>query len=58
VLADDAAVVDYLLKQGRVSSVPGAAYGLSPYFRISTATGEETLTEALNRIGAAVNALE
>ncbi len=58
VLADDAAVADYLLKQGRVSSVPGAAYGLSPYFRISTATGEETLTEALNRIGAAVNALE
>ncbi len=58
VLADDAAVADYLLKHGRVSSVPGVAYGLSPYFRISTATGEETLTEALARIGAAVDALE
>lgn len=58
VLADDAAVADYLLKHGRVSSVPGAAYGLSPYFRISTATGEATLTEALARIGAAVDALE
>lgn len=58
VLADDAAVADYLLKHGRVSSVPGVAYGLSPYFRISTATGEETLTEALARIDAAVGALE
>lgn len=57
-LADDAAVADYLLTHGRVSSVPGVAYGLSPYFRISTATGEETLTEALARIGAAVDALE
>lgn len=58
VLADDAAVADYLLAHGHVSSVPGAACGLSPCFRISTATGEETPGEALARIAATVGALE
>jgi aspartate/methionine/tyrosine aminotransferase len=46
----DTAVADYLLNDGHVASVPGAAYGLSPYFRISTATSEELLTEAIRRI--------
>lgn len=58
VLADDAAVANYLLNRGRVSSVPGVAYGLSPYFRISTATGDEILTEAVARIKTAVEELE
>ena len=58
VLADDAAVSDYLLAHGHVSSVPGSAYGLSPFFRISTATSDEILTEAIARIGRAVAALE
>ncbi|HMM09093.1 MAG TPA: pyridoxal phosphate-dependent aminotransferase [Paracoccus solventivorans] len=58
VLADDAAVSDYLLAQAHVSSVPGSAYGLSPFFRISTATSDEILTEAIARIGRAVAALE
>ncbi|ATQ57838.1 pyridoxal phosphate-dependent aminotransferase [Paracoccus yeei] len=58
VLTDDVAVSDYLLAQGHVSSVPGSAYGLSPFFRISTATGDEVLTEAIARIGRAVAALE
>ncbi|WP_029356647.1 pyridoxal phosphate-dependent aminotransferase [Bosea sp. 117] len=58
VLEDDAAVANYLLNEGRVASVPGVAYGLSPYFRISTATGEEVLTEAITRIGAAVAHVE
>jgi aspartate aminotransferase len=54
VLRDDVAVAAYLLNEGRVASVPGAAYGLSPYFRISTATSEEILTEVIARIRAAV----
>ncbi len=58
VLEDDAAVATYLLNEGRVAGVPGAAYGLSPYFRISTATSETVLSEALARIAAAVAQLE
>jgi aspartate aminotransferase len=41
-----------------VASVPGAAYGLSPFFRISTATSEEVLSEAITRITAAVGQVE
>jgi aspartate aminotransferase len=58
VLRNDADVVRYLLEEGRVSAVPGAAYGLSPFFRISTATADEVLVEAMARIGAAVAKLE
>ncbi|MBZ9775787.1 pyridoxal phosphate-dependent aminotransferase [Mesorhizobium sp. CO1-1-8] len=58
VLEDDTAVANYLLNEGRVASVPGAAYGLSPYFRISTATSEEVLAEAIARINAAVAQVE
>lgn len=58
VLEDDAAVATYLLNEGRVASVPGVAYGLSPYFRISTATSEEVLSEAIRRIKAAVAEVE
>ncbi|MDZ4310895.1 MAG: pyridoxal phosphate-dependent aminotransferase [Cypionkella sp.] len=58
VLTDDTAVTQYLLTEGRVAAVPGAAYGLSPFFRISTATSDTVLTEAIARIKAAVAALE
>ncbi|WP_415182443.1 pyridoxal phosphate-dependent aminotransferase [Phaeovulum sp.] len=58
VLNDDAAVATYLLEEGRVAAVPGAAYGLSPYFRISTATADAVLTEAIARIKAAISELE
>lgn len=58
VLADDAAVAQYLLTEGRVAAVPGAAYGLSPFFRISTATSDAVLAEAISRIAAAVAALQ
>lgn len=58
VLGDDVAVVKYLLEEAHVSAVPGSAYGLSPYFRISTATSDAVLTEAIARIKRAVAALE
>ena len=58
VLEDDTAVAAYLLNEGRVASVPGVAYGLSPYFRISTATSDEVLSEAIRRIKAAVADVE
>lgn len=56
-LTDDTAVTQYLLTSG-VAAVPGTAYGLSPFFRISTATFDAVLTEAIARIKAAVAALE
>lgn len=56
-LSDDTSVTQYLLTRG-VAAVPGTAYGLSPFFRISTATSDTVLTEALSRIKAAVTALE
>lgn len=57
-LTDDTAVTQYLLTEGRVAAVPGTAYGLSPFFRISTATSDAVLAEAMARIKAAVAVLE
>ncbi|QEL22983.1 pyridoxal phosphate-dependent aminotransferase [Bosea sp. F3-2] len=57
-LADDTAVARYLLDEGKVAAVPGAAYGLSPFFRISTATSDAVLSDAVARIGEAVSKLK
>ena len=54
VLATDTDVSDYLLNHAHVGSVPGTAYGVSPFFRISTATSDVVLTEAIARIARAV----
>ncbi|ANQ24686.1 aspartate aminotransferase [Vibrio natriegens] len=58
ILENDVDVTSYLLDVGRVAAVPGAAYGLSPFFRISTATSDLVLKEALERIAAAVEQLK
>jgi len=58
ILKDDSAVATYLLNKARVAAVPGVAYGLSPFFRISTATSAQNLTEAMLRIRAAVAEVE
>ena len=47
----------YLLEAEGVATVQGAAFGLSPHFRISYATSDENLTEALSRIARAAAAL-
>lgn len=49
----DADFTDYLLEVAHVAVVPGSAFGLSPYFRISYATSEAELKEALKRIAEA-----
>ena len=49
--------VDFLL-DGGVAVVVGAAYGLSPYFRMSIAASMTELTEACQRIRRAVAALK
>lgn len=46
----DADFCAYLLDDAHVAVVPGSAFGLSPYFRISYATSEAELKEALQRI--------
>ena len=50
VIASDADFAAYLLEAEGVAIVPGAAFGLEPYFRISYAASTETLTEACERI--------
>ncbi|MFV0430797.1 MAG: pyridoxal phosphate-dependent aminotransferase [Alphaproteobacteria bacterium] len=57
VINDDTEFATYLLESQGVAVVPGVAFGLSPYFRISYATSTEALTEACKRIKAACEAL-
>lgn len=57
IIETDADFTDYLLDAARVSCVPGVAFGLSPYFRISYATSTENLEEAMRRIRRACGAL-
>jgi aspartate aminotransferase len=56
VLLDDRAFADYLLDWD-VAVVPGSCFGLAPYFRISYATSDEELAEAIARIRAACQRL-
>ena len=57
VISDDSAFCTYLLESEGVAVVPGAAFGTSPYFRISYAASTEALTEACLRIQRACAAL-
>lgn len=52
-IESDNHLTDYLLDKAHVAVVPGSAFGLSPYFRISYATGMSELDEALQRISSA-----
>ena len=49
-LTSDSDVVAALLEEAEVAVVQGAAFGLSPFFRISYATSQEQLEEAGKRI--------
>ncbi|MEO0618937.1 MAG: pyridoxal phosphate-dependent aminotransferase [Pseudomonadota bacterium] len=49
-ITDDEAFVTALLEEEGVAAVHGAAFGLSPFFRISYATSTEALEEACKRI--------
>ena len=55
-IENDLDFVLYLLDNG-VAAIHGAAYGLSPHFRISTATSTDLVLEACRRIAAACAAL-
>ncbi len=57
VIETDEDLVSYILETETVAAVHGAAFGLSPYFRISYATSTEVLEEACQRIQRACAAL-
>ncbi len=57
VIDSDDAFVGYLLEHARVATITGSAYGLSPFFRVSFATDEATLSAAMDAIADAVRAL-
>jgi aspartate aminotransferase len=58
VIKTDEDFVAYLLEAEGVAAVHGAAFGLSPFFRISYATGTEILRDACTRIQRACKALK
>ena len=53
VIATDIDLAKYLLEAAEVAVVPGTAFGLAPYFRISFATATERLRTACERMVAA-----
>jgi aspartate aminotransferase len=57
VLETDEDVVGYLLDSEGIAAVHGAAFGLSPHFRISYATATDVLEDACQRIQRACAAL-
>jgi aspartate aminotransferase len=56
-IASDLDFVMYLLDAAEVGVLQGAAYGMSPYIRISYSTSTEKLTEACHRVQRACAAL-
>lgn len=57
VINTDEDLIGYFLDEAQVAAVHGAAFGLSPAFRISYATSEEILVEACTRIQRACSSL-
>ncbi|MEC3909452.1 pyridoxal phosphate-dependent aminotransferase [Sphingobium sp. CR2-8] len=56
IIHDDRAFADHLLTHD-VAVIPGACFGLSPFFRLSYACGDAELRKGLDRIAAACAAL-
>jgi len=57
VIETDLDFCSYILEAEGVAAVHGAAFGLSPHFRVSYATSDEALVEACKRIKRACAAL-
>ena len=49
-IANDEDLMNFLLESEGMAGVHGAAFGLSPHFRLSYATDEKTLIDACERI--------
>ena len=57
-IGSDEDFMNYLLDSEGVAGVQGEAFGLSPYFRLSYATDEQTLNDACDRIMRACSKLK
>ena len=57
-ISNDEDFMNYLLESEGIAGVHGAAFGLSPYFRLSYATSDEILTDACTRIKRACEKLK
>ena len=57
VLNNDTDVTEWLLENAKVATVPGVAFGLEPYFRVSYATSYEVLEQALENIKMSLESL-
>ncbi len=57
VIQNSSDLATYFLETANVAVVPGVAFGLEGYFRISYATSEELLTESCSRIANAISQL-
>ena len=57
VIGNDTELATYLLSRGKVATVPGAAFGLEPYIRLSFATSLDNLKIAIERIAIALGEL-
>jgi aspartate aminotransferase len=53
-IKNDTDLASYLLSVGKVATVPGAAFGVEPYIRLSFATSRENLAIAIERIAGAL----
>ena len=53
-LKDDFQLADYLLEKAKIAVVPGSAFGMSGYLRLSYATSMENIAEGLKRFKEAV----
>ncbi|MBK1714262.1 aminotransferase class I/II-fold pyridoxal phosphate-dependent enzyme [Rubrivivax gelatinosus] len=56
-IASDGDFTEYLLEEVGVATMPGSAFGLSPFFRMSFAIDEASLAMAVERIAVAVSRL-
>ena len=56
-IKDDVDFVEFILREAGVAAVPGSAYGMEGYFRISTASSDELLAEAMSRVARAIETL-
>ena len=57
-ISNDEDFMNYLLESEGIAGVHGAAFGLSPYFRLSYATSDEVLKDACSRIKRACKKLK
>lgn len=58
IIADDSDLAMYLLEEGHVATVAGTAFCLPGYIRLSYATSDDNIREAMRRIAAALAKLK